>query len=120
MTRSVSVLLGAFLMLAAVADAQTGALPTSNAPWWQQFDIRKSFDGASGEEEPASVGLVSPGRVSQTYWLLDGGVRFRPQSFHFGEDSGIAHPPLVIWYPSFEWHHMSAEPLAQQEATNAG
>jgi hypothetical protein len=119
MTRTVSVFFGAFLMVgAAAADAQTGDL-TSNAPWWQ-FDIRKGFDGASGNDEPASVGLVSPGRESQTYWLLDGGVRLKPQSFHFGEDSGVAHAPLVIWYPSFEWHHMSAEPLAQQEATNAG
>jgi hypothetical protein len=27
---------------------------------------------------------------------------------------------LILWYPSFEWHHMSAEPLQKQDATNKG
>lgn len=94
------------------ADAAAGQ------PWWKLFQIRKAFDGGSNEEEPGNVGLVSPGADSATYWLVDGGIRLVPLEMHLGAEGPTAHPPLLIWFPSVEWHHMSAEPQLQQEATN--
>ena len=100
------------------ASAQTGCFAAAN--WWEVLQIRKSFDGASGEQDAGSLGLVSPGKKSQVYWFLDGGIRTRPCELYIGTKTDTSHPPLLIWYPSAEWHHMSAEPLQEQEATNKG
>jgi hypothetical protein len=90
--------------------------------WGKYIQVRKAFDGASEEEKPANLGLVNPGKDSPVYWLLDGGIRLTPRETYFGEsaEDPSIYKMHLIWYPSVEWHHMSAEPLARQEATNAG
>ena len=42
------------------------AMAQSNDSWWKLFEIRKAFDGDSGEQEPGSLGLVDPGPDSRT------------------------------------------------------
>jgi len=106
------------LVFAQNASAQARCLVSTK--WWEIFQIRKSFEGASGEQDAASIGLVSPGRDSKTYFFLDAGIRTRPCEFSIGTKTATSNPPMVIWYPSVEWHHMSAEPLQEQEATNKG
>ena len=112
MTGPIARLLTALVLLVPSAAA---------AQSWKLIEIRKAFDGDSGEGKPANVGLVDPGPDSPAYWLLDGGIRLKPMTVHLGpSEEANQHPPRLIWYPSMEWHHMSAEPLAKQEATNSG
>ena len=106
------------LGVAQEAAAQTGCFTAAN--WYDVFQVRKSFDGAAEEQDAGSVGLVSPGKESKTYFLLDAGVRTKPCEFNPWKKTATNNPPLIIWYPSIEWHHMSAEPLQEQEATNKG
>src|SRR5262245_5803326 len=86
--------------------------------WYEVFEIRKAFDGAAEEKDAGSIGVVSPGKESKTYFFLDAGIRTKPCEFYIGKKTATNYPPLVIWYPAVEWHHMSAEPLQDQEATN--
>jgi hypothetical protein len=96
-------------------------LAQSDDPWWKQFEIREAFDGDSGEQQAGSVGFVDPGKDTPAYFLLDGGIRLKPQSVHLGDSQSPAgHEALLIWYPSFEWHHLGSEALSRQEATNSG
>lgn len=64
MPRILLLVAGALLLTASPSWAQ------SKDPWWKLFEIRKSFDGGSAEQEPANAGLVDPGPDSTVYWLL--------------------------------------------------
>ena len=85
--------------------------------WWELVEIRKSFDGGSGEGEAANVGLVNAAKDTSTTWFLDGGIRTKRCEIPFGDKSGGKTPPTLYWFPSAEWHHLSAEPLRKQGKT---
>lgn len=78
------------------------------------FQLRKSFDGSKSENQAAAFGLVAPGNGSATYWLVDAGLQTKPFDWSIDSDGTWE----LFGFPSIEWHHMSAEPLLQQNATN--
>jgi hypothetical protein len=109
----------AWLLSPGLAFAQAPATPApAKASGWEVFSryvqLRKAFDGGKGETEAAAVGFIAPGKNSQSYWLVDAGVRPTPINVPFNNNGTFE----TFFFPSVEWHHMDAEPLQKQDATN--
>ncbi|MCX6538402.1 MAG: hypothetical protein NT151_05640 [Acidobacteria bacterium] len=97
---------------------QRAAPAAGNLSPWEQFtkyfQVRKAFDGGKDENEAGVFGIIAPGKGSPTYWLVDAGVRLTPQDKPLNKQGNLE----LFYYPSVEWHHMSAEPLLKQDAAN--
>ena len=106
--------------IATRAHAQPAAAPAAPEPppvlkfLTKWFQIREAFDGGKGESTAAAIGLVAPGKDSPTYWLVDAGVRLTPQNLKLNTRGDFE----LFYFPTMEWHHMSAEPLQKQDNTN--
>jgi hypothetical protein len=98
----------------------TGVGATADTPksGWKTFpeylQVRKAFDGGKSENEAAAVGFIAPGQDSKTYWLVDAAIRTTPFNWQLNEAGTFE----TFFFPSAEWHHMSAEPLLEQKQTN--
>jgi hypothetical protein len=111
-------LLASVLVVATFLPCAAHAQCARTANWWELFEIRKTFDGGSGEGEAANIGLVNASTESTTTWFLDGGVRTKPCQRALGTKTEKHIPATLYWYPSAEWHHLSAEPLLKQNKTD--
>ncbi|MEQ1727135.1 MAG: hypothetical protein ABL982_02040 [Vicinamibacterales bacterium] len=99
----------------AASSPPAGESDNSVLSWFgRSLQVRKAFDGGKAETEAAAVGLVAPGRNSDTYWLVDVGLRTVPLNHQLNSAGTLE----VFYYPSVEWHHLNAEPLVKQEGTH--
>ena len=87
------------VMASVAADAQ-----------WSTLQIRKTFDGGKGEQQPATVAYVNPPEGDH-YWQVDVGARLH--EWVFENDTAT-----VFVGPVVEYHRADAEPTRRQAAVD--
>ncbi len=87
------------LIAASAADAQ-----------WSTLQIRKTFDGGKGEQQPAAVAYVNPPEGDH-YWQVDVGVRL----YEWFVENDTA---TLFFSPVAEYHRADAEPTSRQAAVD--
>ena len=100
-TRVVVVCSATVLVAASVADAQ-----------WSTLQIRKTFDGGKGEQQPASVAYVNPPEGDH-YWQVDVGVRL--YEWFIENDAAT-----IFLSPVAEYHRADADPTTAIDKGSLG
>ena len=98
----------AFLVVACSAPVLVAA-STADAQW-STLQIRKTFDGGKGEQQPAAVAYVNPPEGDH-YWQADVGVRL--YEWLVENDKAV-----VFFSPVVEYHRADAEPTRRQAAVD--